>query len=89
MLAPRIAPQFAIAACDPHGQVIGVIGFRTPHGSFVGGGFPDLRPSYGRIGGPWRAGCLRVLAPDLEARPAMVDGHTIRPELPPPGRGPG
>ncbi|WP_295534904.1 GNAT family N-acetyltransferase [uncultured Thioclava sp.] len=76
-----IAPQFAIAACDPHGQVIGVIGFRTPHGSFVGGGLPDLRASYGRIGGLWRAGCLRFLAQDLEAGTVMVDGIAVSADL--------
>jgi ribosomal protein S18 acetylase RimI-like enzyme len=72
-----IAPQFAVAARDTQGRLIGVIGFRTPLGSFVGGGTGDLRASYGRIGGLWRAGCLRALAQDLEPGTMMVDGLAV------------
>ncbi|WP_417807340.1 GNAT family N-acetyltransferase [Thioclava sp.] len=76
-----IAPQFAITAQNSQGELIGVIGFRTPIGSFVGGGEHDLRASYGRIGGLWRAACLRVLGQDLEPRTMMVDGIAVSAEL--------
>ena len=75
-----IAPQFALSARNARGELVGVIGFRTPFGSFVGGGPRDLRASYGRMGGLWRAGCLRALAQDLEPGTMMVDGLAVCPE---------
>lgn len=75
-----IAVQFALSARDARGGLVGVIGFRTPLGSFVGGGRQDLRASYGRFGGLWRAGCLRALAQDIEPGTMMVDGLAVSPD---------
>ena len=72
-----IAPGFALGARDRFGALVGVIGFRTQHGSFVGGGWPDLRACYGPVGGAWRAGCLRLLAHDLPPGTMMVDGIAV------------
>lgn len=72
-----LAPDHALAAVDPAGQVLGVIGFRTRAGAFVGGTRSDLVAIYGRFGAAWRATCLSLIAEDLPQGVLLVDGLAV------------
>lgn len=73
-----ICPAHVLAALDGQGRVLGVIGFRTWRGAFVGGGFAELRAVYGPLGALWRSACLALLARDEEPRALVVDGLAVR-----------
>lgn len=72
-----IDPAHMIAAVDARGHVLGVIGFRTVEGSFVGGDRADLRAVYGRFGAFWRGLALQALAQDLAQGTLCVDGFAV------------
>ncbi len=72
-----IDPAHVIAAVDAQGHVLGVIGFRTPQGAFVGGDRGDLRAVYGRFGALWRGFALQALAQDLAQGTLHVDGFAV------------
>lgn len=79
-IARVIEVSHVISAIDESGELIGVVGFRTPRGSFVGGCWDDLVAIYGRAGALWRAACLHLLAHDLAPKVMMVDGIAVRPD---------
>lgn len=66
-----------ISAVDAEGRLLGVIGYRTQQGSFVGGSCEDLEAVYGRFGALWRRGALAVLAHDLAPGEMAVDGLAV------------
>ncbi|SIS58327.1 GNAT family N-acetyltransferase [Phaeovulum vinaykumarii] len=72
-----MAADHVLAAVDDRGQVLGIAGFRTRTGAFVGGGFGDLVAVYGRLGALWRKSCLSVLARDVSQQGFMVDGLVV------------
>jgi ribosomal protein S18 acetylase RimI-like enzyme len=72
-----MSDRHVISAFDSTGQLVGVIGFRTHGGSFVGGDRSDLVAVYGRFGAAWRNACLAVLATDQEASVMIVDGLAV------------
>ena len=72
-----IDPGHVIAAVDGRGHVLGVIGFRTAKGAFVGGDRADLRAVYGRFGAFWRGVALQALAQDLARETLCVDGFVV------------
>lgn len=68
----------AISAVDEATDtLVGVIGFRTHLGTFVGGGRHDLAAVYGLWGALWRLACFSILAFDSERRAMMVDGFAV------------
>lgn len=71
-------PDHAISAIRADGEVLGVAGFKTPEGAFVGGTFADLAAIYGRIGAVWRAGFLAILEREVENRCFVMDGIFVR-----------
>lgn len=73
-------PQHVLLARDAGGAVIGLAGFRTAQGAFVGGDRADLGAIYGRVGGLWRAACLHLLSRDVVEEGIVVDGLSVRPE---------
>lgn len=73
-----IRTDHVLAAIDPNGAVVGVVGFRTGTGSFVGGSKADLVAHYGRFGALWRSACLSAIACDLQPDQLMVDGLVVR-----------
>lgn len=73
-------PTHALLARDDAGTVLGLAGFRTARGCFVGGGLAELQMVYGRVGGFWRAACLNILARDVAEQGFVVDGLAVRPE---------
>lgn len=71
-------PSHVLAAVDDDGSLLGVVGFRTARGSFVGGGPADLRRTYGRLGGTLRAGLLALMIRDTDNERFLVDGFCVR-----------
>ncbi len=75
-----ISERHVISASDPAGRVVGVIGYRTGSGSFVGGGREDMVAIYGPVGALWRMACLSVLARDHERSALLIDGLAVEAE---------
>lgn len=72
-----IDPSHLFTATDGEGRLLGVIGFRTSRGSFVGGTRADLVAVYGRFGAAWRTLALAVLATELAEREMCIDGLAV------------
>lgn len=67
-------PAYAISAVSPGGTLIGVAGFKTENGSFIGGGLKELCFAYGMIGGFWRGLVLSALERPLQPGTLLMDG---------------
>ncbi len=66
-----------IAATDSEDRLLGIAGFKSPAGSFAGGTGADLRAVYGRLGGAWRAGLLRLLQSEVDNDRFLIDGLCV------------
>ncbi len=75
-----VDPDHAICAVALDGTVIGVAGFKTKAGSFIGGSLADVCKCYGVFGGLWRAATLLLLERSLEADTLLMDGIFVSPE---------
>lgn len=69
-----VDPDHAISAISTQGDLIGVAGYKTRTGSFVGGGIADLCQVYGWFGGLWRGLLLSVLDRANEPGALLMDG---------------
>ena len=69
-----------ICAIDPHGRLVGVVGFKTMEGALVGGDFTDLRKVYGWVGAAIRIALLAALETDTENRRFLMDGLFVAKE---------
>lgn len=67
-------PAFAISALTPDGEVIGVAGFKTEKGAFIGGGLREMCAAYGMVGGFWRGLVLSILERPLQSETLLMDG---------------
>ncbi len=67
-------PAHAISAISRDGTLIGVAGFKTTKGSFIGGSLKQLCAVYGLLGGCWRGLVLSVLERPLQADTLLMDG---------------
>ncbi len=70
-----IRPDHAIVALED-GQLLGLVGFKTPEAAFAGGGFADLWAIYD-IGAIWRAAVLRMLERDVDNARFLMDGLCV------------
>lgn len=77
-LARVIDPDHAVSAVDPSGRLLGVAGFKTAKGAFVGGGLADLAQIYGWIGALWRGMLLALLERDVTPGQLLMDGIFVR-----------
>ena len=74
-----LCPDHALSAY--RGQdLLGVVGFKTPKGALVGGGFGDLAAIYGPLGAAWRGALLHLLERDAENVRFLMDGIFVRSE---------
>ncbi|MGI9405683.1 MAG: GNAT family N-acetyltransferase [Hyphomicrobiaceae bacterium] len=74
-------PQFAISALTPDGtDLLGVAGFKTADGAFIGGTFSDLKRHYGFAGALWRGLVLSALDRGVEPDRLLMDGIAVMPE---------
>ena len=69
------ADQAIIAVED--GRLLGLVGFKTPQGSFAGGAMTDLRAVYGWLGAAWRAGLLELLNREVDNERFLLDGICV------------
>lgn len=72
-----IQPNFAIAALDDAGQLLGMAGYKTPAGSFAGGSGADLRAIYGLLGAAWRLPLLWFLGREVDNDRFLLDGICV------------
>jgi ribosomal protein S18 acetylase RimI-like enzyme len=70
-----IRADHAIVALEG-GQLLGLVGFKTPHAAFAGGAFGDMWAVYG-IGALWRAGILHLLERDVDNARFLMDGLCV------------
>ena len=80
-LAAVIRADHAIIAMSDTGQLLGLAGFKTPHGSFASGGPDTLRASYGTFGGLWRGRLLTWLSSEIDDTNFLLDGLCVAPDL--------
>jgi ribosomal protein S18 acetylase RimI-like enzyme len=73
-LESALDPSHAISALSPQGTLLGLAGFKTERGAFIGGGFGDLARAYGWPGALWRAPLLALLERKLAPDSLLMDG---------------
>jgi len=73
-------PGHAISATDPGGNLLGIAGFKTAQGGFIGGGLGELAQVYGWFGALWRAPILSLLERELAADTLLMDGIFVDPK---------
>ncbi|MDF1727984.1 MAG: GNAT family N-acetyltransferase [Sulfitobacter sp.] len=76
----QVQPDFALVARDTAGKVLGVAGFKTDKGAFVGGGIGDLAAIFGWLSLVWRAPLISLLERDLADDVLLMDGICVSPE---------
>lgn len=76
-LASVLKPDYSISAVSRDGTLLGVAGFKTKAGSFVGGELSDLTASYGQFGGLWRGLLLSFLERETEPENLLMDGICV------------
>ncbi|MFC5373522.1 GNAT family N-acetyltransferase [Brevundimonas faecalis] len=73
-------PGHAISAVARDGAFLGVAGFKTPDGAFVGGKLKDMAKVYGWLGGVGRGLLIGLLERRCEPGTLLMDGIFVRPE---------
>lgn len=73
-----IDPTHALSAVASDGTLLGVAGFKTPDGAFVGGSMADLRAAYGAVPALWRGLLLTMLERECEPGRLLMDGIFVR-----------
>jgi ribosomal protein S18 acetylase RimI-like enzyme len=76
-LEQALQPDHAYVAVDTEGALLGLIGFKSPQGSFAGGSFEQMCSVYGHFGAIWRAGLLTLLQQDIENQRFLIDGVCV------------
>ncbi len=76
-IALSLRQDHCFAALGPDGNLIGVAGFKSTEGGFVGGTHGDLRLVYGLVGGLWRRAALWLLSHDVDNHRFLVDGIAV------------
>lgn len=74
-----IRSDHAISAVAQDGRLLGVAGFKTLQGAFVGGKLTDMCAVYGGWGGLWCGVLLDILERDLEDKTLLMDGIFVDP----------
>lgn len=73
-LSENIDAGHAISAISGAGALLGVVGYKTGQGGFVGGGLREFCSAYGWFGGLWRGLVLSTLDRPLEPGTLLMDG---------------
>ena len=73
-LAAVLDPTHAISATASDGTLLGIAGFKTADGAFVGGTMRDFAGVYGWFGTAWRVPLLALLERDLAPDSLLMDG---------------
>lgn len=72
-----IRADHALVAVDDQGQLLGLLGFKSPAGSFAGGDLPHMRRHYGRWGSAWRVPLLWLLGREVDNQRFLIDGLCV------------
>lgn len=72
-------PDHAISAVSSRGDFLGVAGFKTPSGAFVGGTFADLARVYGTFSAMIRGLLVGTLERRCDDRTLLMDGIVVTP----------
>ncbi len=75
-----IRGDHVIIAQNDAGVLLGIVGFKTPHGAFADGDMRDLRAVYGLFGAFWRAGLLWMLEREVDNANFLLDGICVAKE---------
>ncbi len=62
------------------GDLLGMAGFKTLAGAFVGGKLSDICAIYGAWGGLWRGVLIDILERDLSEGVLLMDGIFVDPD---------
>ncbi len=73
-------PGHAISAVDQDGRLLGLAGFKSPDGAFIGGTFSDLARFYGTFGALWRGPVLALLEREVDGKTLLMDGIFVAEE---------
>lgn len=76
-IAATLRPDHAISAIAPDGRLLGIAGFKSPDGAFVGGTPQDMRRTYGRFGALWRSTALWALSHEIDNDRFLIDGIAV------------
>ncbi len=71
-------PAHAFSAVGSDDELLGIAGFKTQDGAFIGGGLRDLATSYGWFGAVWRGVLLDLLERATEPGLLLMDGIFVR-----------
>ena len=72
-----IDPRFVLSAYDRDRQLVGIAGFKTADGQFVGGKLRDMVQVYGWLGALWRGALLELLERPVAAGELLMDGICV------------
>jgi ribosomal protein S18 acetylase RimI-like enzyme len=72
-----IRADHCYVALSDEGALLGLAGFRTPEGSFAGGGMRELVATYGRAGALWRSAVLWALEREVDNDRFLLDGVCV------------
>lgn len=76
-IAASMRTDHCIAAEDRDGRLIGIAGFKSPDGGFVGGSARQMRRVYGWVGTLWRSAALWTLAHEVDNDRFLIDGIAV------------
>ncbi|NRB01213.1 MAG: GNAT family N-acetyltransferase [Rhodobacteraceae bacterium] len=76
-IASVLRPDFAFAELSETGDLLGVAGFKTTKGAFVGGHFSDVRATYGTVSALWRVLLLEFFERETEPGVLLMDGICV------------
>ncbi|GLQ10893.1 molybdopterin-guanine dinucleotide biosynthesis protein MobC [Devosia yakushimensis] len=79
-LEQALDPSHAISAVSRDGAFLGIAGFKTPAGAFVGGNLAAMAKVYGWVGGLARSLLIGVLERKCEPGTLLMDGIFVHPE---------
>lgn len=79
-IARVLRPEFAFAERSDDGRLLGVAGFKTTNGAFVGGHFSDLSAIYGTFSALWRGLLLEFFERETEPGVLLMDGICVSAE---------
>lgn len=73
----RVMQHDHVLVATEDGRLVGLAGFKTAGGSFVGGTVDDLRAVYGRAGAMWRGVLLRFPGREADGSHFQMDGVCV------------
>lgn len=76
-LTDVIRADHALVAVDDQGLLLGLLGFKTPAGSFAGGDLAQMRRHYGLLGSAWRVPLLWLLGREVDNERFLIDGLCV------------